>query len=96
MIDRGDNVTEPPFTKKMSLQNITHLYQTGGKPQDMSMKDIPNHIQNVERHVQIISQVALCASTKERREGMIFNKIESRKRRAKFDSKKRFQLNNLI
>lgn len=62
----------------------------GEKPQENSIVEIPNHIQAVERNIQIVSQVSQSAATKERREGIILNKIQSRNIRPKFESRKDF------
>lgn len=35
IINWNDNITEPPFTRKMSIVEIGTLYESGEKPQSM-------------------------------------------------------------
>lgn len=90
MIDWNNNITEPPFTRSISSNEITRLIHNKSKIPDEDIILVPNHIQATERHVKLVTEVAKSVATKKRREGIIAAKIFSRQRRPKFDSKKDF------
>lgn len=89
MIDwnKVDNLTEPPFTRNWSYDDIMNYKTSNCIAEDLN---IPCHIQATERHVKVVTETSLAVSAP-RREGVIITKIQSRKERPNTDSKKDFQ-----
>ena len=77
-------VTEPPVTKRMSIEQIE---QFRSKPLRLCH---PCHSQSVERHVKLVSEASQTVAGFEKRDGHVHMKIKSRKLMPIFDTKKDF------
>lgn len=86
LIDWDFYSSEPPYTRNMPNEIIEDLVKSCAPIIDNEIKKTPCHIQQTERHIKIVSEVAQSAATKERREGIIATKILARKRRVGNDS----------
>ena len=74
--------TEPPLTMAMSDSEVEAIIKT-----PYNTLPFPNHTQAVERAVRVVTEVAQKRSTKEGRDKMIANVMESRRICRVFKSK---------
>ena len=75
---------EPPITCKLLQSELEEAVKTGHIP---DLKKYPCHTQAVERHVKVVTDAARSVCGKERREGFIRAKLESRKKMSKYTTK---------
>ena len=78
-------IEQPPAIRDMTDDEINEICRI-----PLYLKH-PCHNQKVERHVKLVSEASLSVTGYERRDGMIRQRIRSRKLMKKFDSK--FQFN---
>ena len=81
--DRVD-VTEPPATKMLNDETLKNI-----KTNKLELIH-PCHNQAVERHVKLVTEASMHVAGFERREGMIRQKIKSRKLMLSFNTEKQF------
>lgn len=85
MVDlNADDIILPP-----ALMNFTDIQIEEMRIQPLDMKH-PCHNQSVERHVKLVTEAASQVSGFKRRDGLIRQKIKSRKLMKVFDTKKQF------
>ena len=85
MVDVDDiSVQEPPLLKHLSTHDIENIRSVPLK------LGHPCHNQKVERHIKLVSEASGVVTTFERRDGLIRQKIKSRKLMKSFDSKSSF------
>jgi hypothetical protein len=82
--NNGDNTEVPPLIKDFSDDEIKELSLY---PLTITH---PCHNQTVERHVKLVTQASSMVSTFERRDGLIRQRISSRKLIKQFGTKKHF------
>ena len=75
---------EPPITCILTENDLDEAIKTGSMP---DLEKYPCHTQAVERHIKVITDAARSVCGKERREGYIRAKLESRKRMSKYSTK---------
>lgn len=75
---------EPPITCILSDYDIQEAIKSGSMPH---LEKYPCHTQAVERHIKVVTDAAKCVCGKERREGYIRAKLESRKKMSKYTTK---------
>ena len=80
------DITEPPATRLLSDEAINSLRLTPLR------LDHPCHNQAVERHVKLVTEASAAAATFERRDGIIRQRIHSRKLMKCFETKKQFNV----
>ena len=80
------DITEPPATRLQSDEAINSLRLTPLR------LDHPCHNQAVERHVKLVTEASAAAATFERRDGIIRQRIHSRKLMKCFETKKQFNV----
>ena len=80
------DITEPPATRLLSNEAINSLRLTPLR------LDHPCHNQAVERHVKLVTEASAAAATFERRDGIIRQRIHSRKLMKCFETKKQFNV----
>ena len=77
---------EPPLTRHLS----------DGEVEDIRINplklDHPCHNQGVERHIKLVTEASSSVATFDRRDGMIRQRIRSRKLMKMFESKKQFTM----
>lgn len=81
-------ITVPPLISDLNSETLANLYRS-----DIGnvIKQIPCHSQAVERSVKLVTEAA-SSVTDDNRHGFILNKLSSRKKMPKFDSKNDFAL----
>lgn len=84
MIDWGTGVTEPPITMSFTDDEIENHIE---RKQLYQCLKYPLHTQAVERTIKIVSEVSAEVCSHEARDGLIRNRLASRQRIAKFESK---------
>ena len=88
LIDLKTDVTEPPLTMNFTDEEIENhiankeLYQT---------PKYPLHTQAVERTIKLVSEVSLQVCSQESRDGLVRNKLASRQRISRFESKQDYK-----
>ena len=82
-------LTEPPVTSKFSDNEIKTFITDGTLP---SFPSFPCHTQAVERAIKLVTESSLAVSGNEQRHGFIHNRISSRSKMPKFNSKKDFNI----
>ena len=80
----AEDVTEPPVTKRMALEDVQLLRETPLRLEH------PCHNQSVERHIKMVSEASSAVAGFDRRDGLIRQKIKSRKLMKVFNTKKEF------
>ena len=81
-----ENITEPPAVKNISDENLEELY-------DMPLKlKHPCHNQKVGRHVKLVTEAGGAVAGFDRRDGLIRQRIRSRKLMKIFNIKQRYSL----
>ena len=80
-----DSVEEPPAIRSMNEDQIKSVINV-----PLVLKH-PCHNQNVERHVKLVTEASSSVCSFERRDGMIRQKIRSRKLMKRFDNKSQFK-----
>ena len=81
-----DAISEPPYTMDMTVEQVETFIQ---EPLDLNH---PCHNQAVERHVKLVTEASAAVSNFSRRDGMIRQKIKSRRLMPKFDTKQQFKI----
>ena len=85
LIDLDDqDVTEPPAVSHLSNEHLQSIY---GKKLELK---IPCHNQAVERHIKVVTEASMLVSGFERRDGLIRQKLKSRKLMKCYNTKKQF------
>ena len=85
MIDLScEHTTEPPLTQNMAMSKIEEFVDA---PLQLSH---PCHNQHVERHVKLVTEACKSVTGFENRDGVIRQRIHSRKIMKKFDTKCQF------
>ena len=80
---------EPPLTQNISEQDLM-LYTGNSDLTYLLFPKFPCHSQTVEQVVQLVSEVSRVVCGYELREGIIKNKLMSRSKMSKIDTKKDF------
>jgi hypothetical protein len=75
---------EPPIARNIADSDLEEAIETGKM---LQIENYPCHTQAVERHVKLVTDAASSVCGKERREGYIRAKIESRKKMSKYTTK---------
>lgn len=87
MIDwKNCDITPPPFLSKISDKNLQIMV----KNNCIELPNLPCHTQSVERCVKLVTQASLSVVDPESRDGLIRNRIQSRKEMPAFEFKKHF------
>ena len=86
MIDFSDEVYEPPLLTRFKNNEIEEL---DSRPLKLLH---PCHNQAVERHVKLVTEAARKVATFSRRDGLIRQRIRSRKIMKRFDCKNQFNV----
>lgn len=81
-------VSDPPILRHLSIDELEMIANYPNCELRDVIKALPCHSQAVERHIQIVSQVSTTVCGADRRDGVIRNKIVSRKTMSKFNTKK--------
>ena len=88
MIDwDNEQVTEPPYTMKFTLEELRQFEDTPLK------LDVPSNSQFVERHIRIITENGTRAATPILRDGLAHATIAHRQLRGKKETKADFSRN---
>lgn len=82
-------ITVPPMLSNLNVETLEHLYESD---EGIQISRIPCHSQAVERCVKLVTEGA-SSVTEETRHGFNLNRIVSRKKMPKFDTKGDFALN---
>lgn len=90
MIDLNDdkNLFEPPFTRNIPYGDLELFLDEDDPPLDDPK--IPSHIQNTERHVQLLADVSKRV-LEGSREGVMAVTLESREKQPRLESKQDFK-----
>ena len=88
MIDWSKNITEPPLTKDLNLNELKNLIIENAK-ENVIFK-FPCHNQAVERHVKLVTECSSKICNEEPQNKLAKSIITSRKRMPKFNTKKDF------
>jgi hypothetical protein len=92
MIDLSSiQLCEPPCVAGLSDSEITDMVKNKREP-----PNFPLHSQSVERAVKVTSEVSKLAVNLERRNQLALGKLESRKIRASFKTKRHYKLKHLV
>lgn len=78
--------TEPPAIQHLSLEELNDL-----RVQPL-MLDHPCHNQAVERHIKLVTEASASVTGFEKHDGMIRQRIQSRKIMKSFQTKKQFSV----
>ena len=81
----GDDVSEPPATIHLSIEQLQNMYKTKYK------LELPCHNQAVKRRIKVVTEASMLVCGFERRDGLIRQKLKSRKLMKCFNTKKQFQ-----
>ena len=85
LVDLEDNtIQEPPLTRNLSTEDLEDVLES-----PLVFKH-PCHNQAVERHVKLVTEASASVTTFERRDGLIRQRIRSRKIMKDFETKKQF------
>ena len=80
-----DNLEEPPLTRNLSFNELKSISEA-----PLILKH-PCHNQNVERHVKMVTEASSSVFTFNRRDGLIRQKVKSRKLIKTFENKGQFR-----
>ena len=81
-----DTLLEPPLTMGIADEELQEFITTP------LLTRLPCHNQAVERHVKLVTEASASVSSFERRDGLIRQKIKSRKLQKVFEAKQDFKL----
>ena len=81
----GADVSEPPATLHLSTEQLQNMYTSKLE------LELPCHNQAVERHVKVVTEASMMVCGFERRDGLIRQKLKSRKLMKCFNTKMQFQ-----
>lgn len=92
MIDLNDdkNLFEPPFTRNIPYDHLEQYLEDDDDDIPLNDPEIPSHIQETERHVQLLANVSKRV-LEESREGVMAATLESREKQPRLESKKDLQ-----
>jgi len=85
----ASTITEPPLTRSLTIAEIEHKIRTASFPDD-GITSFPCHTQAVERMVRVVTEAAAEVCGMENRESSIRAKVASRKKMARFATKRDF------
>ena len=80
-------LTEPPALQTVSGTTIDELIASGDTMQP-ELAQFPCHTQAVERAVKLVTEAAVQVSDHKERDGLIRNKLQSRQKMPKFETKR--------
>ena len=81
MFDWLFDYTEPPLTFSIDLETVDCLIQCLIKfreKKNMVLNEIPCHVQNVQRHIKLVTETLIQVYEKENREEMLRVTLNSR------------------
>ena len=84
-------LTEPPITVRLSDDEVSKFALGDSQTVDF-IQHFPCHTQAVERAIKLVTEASLSVAGEQQRDGLIKNKLTSRSKMAKFDSKKDFRI----
>ena len=90
MIDWTEEITEPPVTKNMTLEDVQRSSQEGSST-PLLISTAPCHSQAVERHIKLITEASGKVMGEESRDGFVRAVLKSRSLCPKFESKYQFK-----
>ena len=88
----GCGVRSPTYASDAMSDDEVNEMANSDTPPVTQFLDLPCHTQNVERHVEIVSEVSRKAVGVKARDGMIRSTIVSRNKMPSFSSKKDFHI----